>query len=151
VVELVEQQLLILGGSDPGGDIAPFDEDAGDLTVCPDDWLVDEVDEDLLDQPVRLPLDLGRHLVPDKGLARGINLIEQLEEALPCQLRQRLPHWLADQVAFADDAPVGVIDQGIDMVRPPQDCHVAGRLLKQCAQIRYLGLEGISGMALITH
>jgi hypothetical protein len=37
------------------------------------------------------------------------------------------------------------------MVRPPQDCHVAGRLLKQCAQIRHLGLEGISGMALITH
>jgi hypothetical protein len=36
MVELVEQQLLVVRGSDVRGDIAAFDKDPGDLTIRPE-------------------------------------------------------------------------------------------------------------------
>jgi hypothetical protein len=94
-----------------------------------------------------LPLEFRRHLMGHERLSRSVDLIEQLKEALPRQLRHGLTHRLAHQVALADEAPLGVVDQGINMVRPAQDRHVAGRLLDQGAQVRQLGPEDVARLS----
>jgi hypothetical protein len=56
--------------------------------------------------------------VAHEGPAARVDFVEELEEAMAGVFRHRPAHRLPDEVALADDAPEGVVDQGEDVVRP---------------------------------
>jgi hypothetical protein len=115
------------------GDVDPFGEDAGHFAVGAADRLVDEVDEALLGRSVRARQQRRRALA-DIGPAALVDLVEQGEIALAFQLRQHFARRAAEIVAFADQPPVGAVDELEDVVRPADDRDQPGRLFEQLAQ-----------------
>ena len=145
VAQLVRQHrqelvLLAVGGAQlvldalAHGDVAAFHEDALDVALRAADRLVHEVDEALFQRRAGFALDAHRHRMAHERLARLVDLVEQLEEALVRDLGQRLARRLADQLAAADQLQVGLVGDLEHVIRAAQHGEDAGRLLEQAHQ-----------------
>ena len=84
-------------------------------------WLVDEVDEALLEALARSVLEQDPRTSPDVRLARVVDPVEQLEVDLVLDLRERLAHGFADEVPVTDELMVGRIRQLEDVLGAAQD------------------------------
>ena len=117
------------------GDIGALDEDADHGPGRVAHRLVDEVEQPLFQRRVgrrgaRLALQGDRRRVADMALARGVDAVEQLEEALARELGQCLADRLADDVAAGDQLLVGGVGGGEDVLRSFELGHEGGRILK---------------------
>jgi hypothetical protein len=114
----------------PVGDVQPFDEDAVDVAGGIADRLVDEIQVPVQRRSARD----GLHGVPaaggGEGLAAGVHLVQQVDEALGHRLRQGVDHPLSQHRPVAHQAGVAGIGQLEDVRRPAQQGHEAGRLLE---------------------
>jgi len=115
------------------GDIAAFDEDAGDRAGRVPDGLVDEIHEAPIQGAIRTGGERDRRTPGGGGLSGRINPVQPLEEALSCQLRQRFSHGFAQHVP-ADERDIGGVGQLEHVVGSAQQGHEARRLLEAPAQ-----------------
>jgi hypothetical protein len=60
-------------------------------------------------------------------LTGPIHGVEQLKKTLAFNLRESLADRFAHQVAATDQAPVGLVDELEDVIRPVHNCNEAGR------------------------
>ena len=85
------------------------------------------------------------------ALARGVDAVEQLEEALARELGQRLTDRLADDIALGDQLLVGGVGGGEDVLRSFELGHEGGRILEHLRQTlalrrgRALGQHALGG------
>ncbi len=113
----IEGQADALGRFLRLGDVIATDEDAGDLAADVADRFVQQVDEAVAGRC----FELDRHGPADIGLARTIDLVQQVVEALVGQLREGLAHAEAQQRTAAGNGAVGFVGIGVDVRRPFQD------------------------------
>ena len=78
-LEVARQVLL---GQVLPGDVAAFDEDAGDRAVGGHDRLIDKIDENIFQRRQRIALQLDGHSARDVRLAACMDMVEQLVETL---------------------------------------------------------------------
>ena len=98
-------------GPDTVRNVAAIDEYTSRLAVRPGNWLINEVEKALLRLGARSPLQQDRDRLPNIRLTCPIDLIEELNEALACNFRQRLANGLADDVTLPDQAQVGSVGE----------------------------------------
>jgi hypothetical protein len=67
----------------------------------------------------------------NEALARCIDLVKPLEEALPLEFGEDLARVPADEVTVAEQSPVSLVDELEPVLRLGQDRNEAGRLLEQ--------------------
>ena len=116
------------------GDVGALDEDAGHVAVGRDERLEDEVDVTFLERRAGLALEQDRDALADVRLARLEHPVQQRDEALGGNLRQRVGDRAADDVAVPDELVEGGIGQLEDVVRSAQHGHEAGGVLEELAQ-----------------
>jgi hypothetical protein len=112
------------------GDVVALAEDAGDPSGLVPDGLVDEVEEDLLRRFGRRGVQAGRDMAGDEALAGGVDLVEPLVEALSLEFGKHIADGPADEVAVAEQAAVGLVDELEPVLGSVQDRDEAGRLLE---------------------
>ncbi|MNS44464.1 hypothetical protein D3C72_769070 [compost metagenome] len=110
------------------GDLGAGGHQAVDGALGVAQRLVDEVPVGGLPPAVTLQLD--HDLVADEGAARGVDALEQLEEALALELGRDLAQGLADNVVLPDGLAVERVGEGEDHLGAAQDGHDDGGLLQ---------------------
>jgi hypothetical protein len=116
------------------GDVDPLREDAGDPPVRVPDRLIDEIDDAQLGTRARPALEHDGQVGAHIGLARAVDLVGELLEALARHLGQRREQRLARDGAVADELLVGRVHHLEAVLGPAQHRHEARRLLEQLAQ-----------------
>ncbi len=130
VAELRQGGRAALGGMGCG-DVVAFAKHAGNLAGIVVERRVDE------GQIAQHRARFGRGLEFHRGgveLARaasGVDLVQRLEEPLPCDRGESLAHGAADPVTGVEDFPVRVVDELDDVIRAPHDDDESGRLFEQ--------------------
>jgi hypothetical protein len=111
------------------GRVMSLDEDARHTSAIVRDGFVDEVEHELhRSSPWKLEVD--GCAIRDVTLACPVDLIEQVVEPLADQLGKRLAHGLADELPFAEQAPIGGVGELEDVLGTVQDRDEARRLLE---------------------
>ncbi|KIZ36471.1 hypothetical protein LO50_09330 [Stutzerimonas stutzeri] len=77
----------------------------------------------------------------DEGCAAAVDPVENVDEALALDLRQRLAHRLADDVALAHHPQIGRVDHFEDVFGAAQHRHQSGCLFKHLLQAYLLALQ----------
>lgn len=80
-----------------------------------------------------IPFKENRHISTYIRRARSKNTVEQFEEALPGNLRQRLSDAEAKELAMPDKLIIGIVHQLERVFRPAEDAHETWGLLEQGA------------------
>jgi len=111
--------------------------------------LVDEGDVGFFQRPGLAPRERDRHLGADERRAGRVDLVEQLEEALPRHLGHRLPHRLTDRVAPADEPTVLPVGAAEGVLRPRQDRQEDRGILQQAGEA--VGVARGVGVSFVTH
>ena len=117
------------------GDIGGLDEDVGHGAKGVADRLIDKIDVTPLGRAGVAAIDGHFHAAADIGLARGVDLVEQLDETLRRHFRQRLRQWLAEDVAaLTDEFEIRLVGDFVDVVGATQDRNGARRLPEHLAE-----------------
>jgi len=123
------------------GHVIAFDEDPGNIAIRIGHRLEDEIQQALF---LGLSLDAlqpDANTGADKGHAAAIDPVENIDEALTLDLRQRLAHRLADDVALAHHPQIGRVDHFEDVFGAAQHRHQSGCLFKHLLQAYLLALQ----------
>jgi len=123
------------------GDVGAVRDDARAGVVALDQRKVDEVEEALLRLGARCARDADGHLAAHVRRAGGEHVVEQVLESLIDDLRKRLQHGLADQLAVADEPVVRFVGEREHVLRAAHHRQKAGRLLEDVFEPGTLHLE----------
>ncbi len=123
------------------GHVIAFDEGPGNIAIRIGHRLEDEIQQALF---LGLSLDAlqpDANTGADKGRAAAIDPVENIDEALALDFRQRFANRLADDVTFAHHAQIGRVGHLEDMFRAAQHRHQPGCLFEHLLQARLLALQ----------
>ena len=145
MTEFAIERCLELLGRNPLGDVVAFAEDAGDTAVLAKQRGVDEVQ-------VALLLPIGRRIMlADLGALRPVNLarlvdpVEKLEEALTGYIGKSFTDRLAHPVGTAEGVHMGLVDELDHVLGAAQDDDEARGLLEQAPLPLDIGCETALG------
>ena len=99
------------------GDVDADDDDAGDGVVGFAEGLVDEVEVAELERAGGAAGELDGGAVAEEGLAGGVDVVEQGEEALAFGFGDGFANGFAEDVALADEVEVEGVGELEDVVR----------------------------------
>jgi hypothetical protein len=119
----------------------PLHEDSGNRAVGLVNGLVEEIHEALLARSLGHGLQHEAHILTDERLARLVDAIEKLVEALTGDVRKRLANGLADHRPPPNELQIGSVGELEDVVLTAQDGDEARGLLEQQTQAPPFGIE----------
>ena len=122
-----------LRGAHGVGDVISLDKDAGHGAVAAADGLIHEIDDSFLQRLAGPALQLQRHGIADKRLARLADAIERIQKALLRHLGQGRKQAHADDVALADQVHERIVGQFKDVAGLAHHRSEAGSLAEQLA------------------
>ncbi len=123
------------------GDVIAFDENAADIAIRVGHRLEDEIQQALFLCFALGTLQADADTGADEGGAAAIDPVENVDEALALDLRQRLAHRLADDVAFAHHPQIGRVGHLEDVLGAAQHRHQPRCLFEHLLQACLLALQ----------
>jgi hypothetical protein len=120
------------------GDVDAVHEDAVDRTVRATQRLVHEIDEDFLQAVFLAAPKRQRHCGTDMGLAAAVDLVEDVDDALAHQFRQRCPDRPSGQFPVPNEPMKTIVEIRDPMVGTAQNADERRRQGKGLAQAMVL-------------